>query len=263
MSDEALRQHQRRLLQSGSAADEASYLLALSRAGRLELRALELAAYLGHPPALDVCAGSAVAPRDPRAWICGLERYGSDLAVWAAVEAALVDDPGGVGLYSVLRGEARERVRTGALPRSSPQAPLGTSGGPPGRYAKLLRLALAELAQDPRYLPLDHPEALTALQRAAERFPILFAERWAYDRVERSPSGGWVHVLRYPRAGGETRHTLPASPGWVPPGEFRCPPRGRRGVFANYTFGFSSAGIEQARRALLPWALQALPAEPD
>jgi len=60
MSDERLRELERRWRDSGDPGDEARYLGARLRAGGLERRALALAAFLGHPAARAVLSEEAV-----------------------------------------------------------------------------------------------------------------------------------------------------------------------------------------------------------
>jgi hypothetical protein len=90
MSDEALRALERAYLESRSPADEASWLTARERSGKLSRVHLELAAFCGHPAARLALGGAA--PReepDIRRWCAALERYGPEASVRAAHAAAL------------------------------------------------------------------------------------------------------------------------------------------------------------------------------
>ncbi len=90
MSDEALRALERAFEESHAPADEAAWLAARERAGRLERSRLELAAFCGHKAAR--LALGAAAPReepDIRKWCHALDRYGLEACVRAAHAAAL------------------------------------------------------------------------------------------------------------------------------------------------------------------------------
>jgi len=74
---------------SGTDADEASYLRACVRAGRLPQVMLQLAAHLGHPAARMVFGGSAPPESaDLGKWVAGFDRYGKEALVRAAIAAA-------------------------------------------------------------------------------------------------------------------------------------------------------------------------------
>jgi len=82
MSDERLRELERRWKETGSPEDEAAYLLERVRAGDLSQERLELAAYCGHQAATRALGSSA--PRTYQKlelWIRGLARWGVDPAL--------------------------------------------------------------------------------------------------------------------------------------------------------------------------------------
>jgi len=88
MSDERLRQLERRWRASGSVHDESGYLLERVRAGDLSRERLELAAYCGHQGARAASAGDApAAPQGLGDWGRGLEPWGKEPCVRAALSA--------------------------------------------------------------------------------------------------------------------------------------------------------------------------------
>lgn len=101
MSDDALRDRERRYQQSGETADAARWLTEAARAGRLEPDRLTLAAYLGHEAALSAlgltsAATVDAAPDTALRWLTGLDRDGRLALVAAAVgalRARFVDVP--------------------------------------------------------------------------------------------------------------------------------------------------------------------------
>jgi hypothetical protein len=95
VSDQRLRQLQRRWAETGDPADAARFLLERVRTGELSLERLRLAAYLGDPPAVAALEGEA--PRSPG----DLESFVRNLAGWdqaalvrAAIAAARLVLPG-------------------------------------------------------------------------------------------------------------------------------------------------------------------------
>jgi hypothetical protein len=83
MSDERLREAERKWRETGAVEDEARYLLERVRVGDLTQERLE---YCGHPAAIS-CSG---APRTKHAesfreWFTAIERFGSDAAIRAAL----------------------------------------------------------------------------------------------------------------------------------------------------------------------------------
>lgn len=83
MSDERLRELERRWKETGSAQDEAAYLLERVRMGDLAQKGLELAAYLGHPAAKLSARDSFKLP-DAKTGIYGyaVEGWCSRLRAW-------------------------------------------------------------------------------------------------------------------------------------------------------------------------------------
>lgn len=85
MADEALREAERRWLETGAVEDEGRYLLERVRAGTLTREWLELAAYCRHAAAMQVLG----TPPDlgERRWLEGLRRWPPEVAVHAAATA--------------------------------------------------------------------------------------------------------------------------------------------------------------------------------
>ncbi len=85
MSDERLRELEKRLRTSGSVEDEAALLRARVQAGDLSQEQVELAAFVDHKPArLALGTGAPTAPWDIRGWIDGLQAWGADAYYWPA-----------------------------------------------------------------------------------------------------------------------------------------------------------------------------------
>lgn len=102
MSDEALREAERRWRATGHVEDEARLLLEQLRAGQLSAERLELAAYCGHGAAL-VAIGRPVgdpAVTNVKRWVASVPR-GRDVVAWRAAVAAL-DAAGPVAAERVL-----------------------------------------------------------------------------------------------------------------------------------------------------------------
>lgn len=102
MSDERMRQLERRWLESGAEEDETAYLHARVRAGDLPPERLEVAALVGHPAAVAATSGVAQ-PASPAAVVNALAPHGVDVVLRAGVAClrlvvsswaeALPDDP--------------------------------------------------------------------------------------------------------------------------------------------------------------------------
>ncbi|MGE0710989.1 MAG: hypothetical protein AB7N76_28075 [Planctomycetota bacterium] len=95
MSDERLRELERRWQDSGTVEDEASYLLERARVGELSPERLQLAAYCGHPAALHA-TGAQAPPSPSREFFGGLvdrDRWGAEITfrVLVALAAPGVD----------------------------------------------------------------------------------------------------------------------------------------------------------------------------
>jgi len=89
MTDEQhLAELKRRWEESGLPADEAAWLKARTAAGDLPAERLMLAAYLGHEAARTADGDALAAPDDLAEWVRGLERWGKEVLVRAAVAAA-------------------------------------------------------------------------------------------------------------------------------------------------------------------------------
>lgn len=86
MSDERLREMERRWQETGSVQDEAAYLKERVRAGELAWERLELAAYCGHAAACLATGSPASAMQ--AAWFEGLDRWGAETVLRACVAAA-------------------------------------------------------------------------------------------------------------------------------------------------------------------------------
>ncbi len=89
MSDERLREAERRWKESGSVEDEARYLLERVRAGTLTQERLELAAYCGHHAATGVTTVSAPVGVSARQWIGLMPQAGRIRAAVIAARAVL------------------------------------------------------------------------------------------------------------------------------------------------------------------------------
>jgi len=74
VSDERLREAERRWKESGSVVDEARYLQERVRVGNLTKERLELAAYCGHEGASRLCT-TVNPPADLKEWLFGLTRF--------------------------------------------------------------------------------------------------------------------------------------------------------------------------------------------
>lgn len=85
MSDERLRELERRWRECGSVEDEAAYLRERVRVGELTKERLELAAYCGEPGAQLAADLRLDVPLDWRSWALGLERWGA----WVGLHAYL------------------------------------------------------------------------------------------------------------------------------------------------------------------------------
>lgn len=89
MTDQRLRELERRAREGGSPEDAARWLLMRERAGELPRERLELLVWLGHAPAVAALAGQPLhVPRELESWVRGLERWGPEAAVRAALAAA-------------------------------------------------------------------------------------------------------------------------------------------------------------------------------
>ncbi len=112
MSDADLRELERRWQETNALADHVAYLRARKKLGPLAVERLDLAAYLGHE-----AARLAVGPErfealpalvpDLRDWVLGLERWGIEASVRAAVAAVRLilpaDEPAGAPSKKGLR----------------------------------------------------------------------------------------------------------------------------------------------------------------
>lgn len=89
MSDEALRDLERRFRATGAHTDEVAWLAARLRAGTLDAKRLAIAAQLGHPAALALSGVAAIAPplEDPAPQEPGPDRLWWDPRGWFAREA--------------------------------------------------------------------------------------------------------------------------------------------------------------------------------
>lgn len=87
MSDERLRQLERRWRETSAVEDEAAYLLERVRAGTLTQEQLELAAYCGHRAARSLCQ-SVESPAELIDWTRGLSRWAAEAPKRAAVGLA-------------------------------------------------------------------------------------------------------------------------------------------------------------------------------
>lgn len=88
MSDARLREAERRWRESGAAEDEAAWLRERVRAGELGDDRLRLAAYVGHRPSVLALGAVPPAPAYVQAWVYGLERWGEEACLRAAIAAA-------------------------------------------------------------------------------------------------------------------------------------------------------------------------------
>ncbi|MEZ6188783.1 MAG: hypothetical protein R3F62_27745 [Planctomycetota bacterium] len=88
MSDETLRELERRWQATGAVEDEASYLLELVRVGALPQERLELASYCGRASAQRALGASGIPPVGEREWLLGLARFGALTCVRLAVLTA-------------------------------------------------------------------------------------------------------------------------------------------------------------------------------
>jgi hypothetical protein len=107
MSDERLREAERRWRETGAVEDEARFLIEQVRLGELTTPRLRLAAYCDHDGAREALAEAARRPGPPQLWIYGLEEWGPQVVARAAVAAA----------YSVLPLVEKEQPSMAHTPR--------------------------------------------------------------------------------------------------------------------------------------------------
>lgn len=90
MTDRRLRELERRVREGGASLEEAArWLLERQRAGELPRERLVLLAWLGHESARAALAGEPLhVPGELESWVRGLERWGPEASVRAAVAAA-------------------------------------------------------------------------------------------------------------------------------------------------------------------------------
>lgn len=89
MTDEHLRQLERRWRESRAHGDEVALIIERMRTGSLERSRVELAAYCGHPAARDALGGEAATPlEDLEEWGNALAPWGREVCVRAMVAAA-------------------------------------------------------------------------------------------------------------------------------------------------------------------------------
>lgn len=94
MSDERLRELERRWIETGSVEDETAYLLERVRVGDIDNSRLTLAAYLGSPVAIRVAGTSRENhPTDLELWIYSLHSWEKQVAVRVAIICAEVVIP--------------------------------------------------------------------------------------------------------------------------------------------------------------------------
>ena len=94
MSDERLRELERRWQETGADEDEAAYLLARLRAGELDVERLKLAAYCDYAAAQLALGDEAPpTPSDLDAWGRGMHVWGKEACVRAVVALARVAFP--------------------------------------------------------------------------------------------------------------------------------------------------------------------------
>lgn len=109
MSDERLRELERRWRETRAADDEAAYLAERVRVGDLTSERLSLAAYVGHPAAAKAIGdGPSDTLLDPIELVEGLERWGRAVTVRACVAAAT----------SILRWWERDHPTDGSVART-------------------------------------------------------------------------------------------------------------------------------------------------
>ena len=90
MSDERLRELERRWKETGAVEDEAAYLLERVRSGDLTQGSLEMAAYCGHQAAAFAITGERITPPSSlHEFVVGLATWGKWPSVVAAVAAAV------------------------------------------------------------------------------------------------------------------------------------------------------------------------------
>jgi hypothetical protein len=115
MTDQKLRDLERRWKETGAPDDEAAYLLERVRVGDLTRERLELAAYCGHEGAR-AGAGEGAPPHDFVQWIEGFSRWGANAMSLVAVAIALpmlrvFEEDTGEGRLRRAIDAAREYVR--------------------------------------------------------------------------------------------------------------------------------------------------------
>ncbi|MDC3379091.1 hypothetical protein OAX78_02280 [Planctomycetota bacterium] len=127
MSDERLRELERRWKRTGSAEDEAAWLSARVRTGTITERRLQVAAYLGHSAAADALIAAGYDPRYIPPWrqgsithlASGLSEFGAEVCARAALamgplvpERALDDEEVfGNAYLNRMTGSDREEAR--------------------------------------------------------------------------------------------------------------------------------------------------------
>lgn len=91
MTDERIRRLEHRWRETDAAEDEAAYLRALARAGRLKAGRLALAAFLRHPAALLTSEGGPFTPaseKELEVWVNGLQGWGNEVLIRSSIASA-------------------------------------------------------------------------------------------------------------------------------------------------------------------------------
>lgn len=90
MSDERVRELERRWKETGTVEDESAYLLERLRIGDLPQEMLNLAAYCGHPAALNAIKEDiTIAISQCEIWVAGLTHWNKSITFRAAIAAIL------------------------------------------------------------------------------------------------------------------------------------------------------------------------------
>lgn len=197
MSDERLRELERRWQESGALADRADYLREQVRFGELEAERLRLAWFLGAPAAALALETTPAPPAPPEigAWVeavgtCGLEAL-RRLAIAAADHAARLSTSSGIPPRALSAAERqvlapseeheRAALREAAALRELPDFPMRTPSDVAQAAEQAARAAVASSSQQALSCALS---AARAARAALDRWPALPSEPPSERRLQ-------------------------------------------------------------------------------
>lgn len=193
MSDERLRELERRWTESGSVNDEAAYLKQRVRAGDLSQERLDLAAYCGREAALVALGANSTVEWDSKAWAEGLGRWGPSIVLRAQCLLA-----------EVLLPVWNENVPGDGRPEAALRAAIAHLEGTSHLSSDEL-LAIARSASDAfgmAQLPLAQKLAGRVCAVAAQTAGMLAGKRDAEDKWREWQAGMLAVLLLLARSSG-------------------------------------------------------------